>query len=277
MMRLMKKRWVCLVIMTLVLIGLCPIMTDANQKRVYDQASLFTEEKINELETKIGELQVQNNYDFVIVSTNDAKGKSARDYADDFYDDNNFGFDNQKSGVLLLLDMDNREIWISTSGEMIDILTDKRIESILDDIYPKMVNSNYEEAADVFLSDTVFYIEQGIPAGQYRETLKESKPISKAQRAVGGLLAGLLFGAIVSGISCFVTVRRYKGRRGQGGYAYQQEGKMQLMKKNDMFLNKYVTQRRIPKNPPSQRSSSGRSSVHSSSSGRTHGGGGRKF
>lgn len=276
MMRMIKKKWMCLFVVVLFALGLFPVISEAEEKRVYDQAALFTEEKVSALEMDIASLRAETTYDFVIVSTDDAQGKSARDYADDFYDENGFGTGQDKSGVLLLLDMDNREIWISTSGRMIDILTDKRIEDILDNVYAKMTDADYAGAADMFLKDAKYYIEQGIPAGQYRETLKETKPISKTERAIRGLSMGLVFGAIVSGISCLVIVLRYKGKRGQGEYAYQQAGNMQLTKQNDIFLSKHVTRRKIPKNPPAGNSSK-RSSVHTSGSGRTHGGGGRKF
>ena len=39
--------------------------------------------------------------------------------------------------------MGQREIYISTSGNMIDYLTDSRIDSILDDVYDQMTNAAY--------------------------------------------------------------------------------------------------------------------------------------
>ncbi|MBP5793935.1 MAG: TPM domain-containing protein, partial [Spirochaetaceae bacterium] len=68
------------------------------------------------------------NKEAVIVTTSDAQGKSAEAYADDFYDENDFGTGSGKDGVLFLIDMDNRKIHVSTSGSMIDYLEDWRIE-----------------------------------------------------------------------------------------------------------------------------------------------------
>lgn len=278
MMKKMKKRWIGLLVLFAVLTGICPLMANAGRQSVYDMASLFNAEESARLEGELLALQTQSGYDVVIATTNDANGKSARDYADDFYDENGFGTGSEKSGVLLLLDMDNREIWISTSGAMIDILNDSRIEAILDDVYDGMVNAEYMKAAEAFLQNTEYYIGQGIEQGQYRETVKEAKPVSKAEQAAKGFFYGLIGGAVISGIICLVIARKYKGRRGKGEYTYQQNGNLHLVKQNDLFLHQTVTHRHIPKNPPPQNhSSSGRSSVHHSSSGRTHGGGGRKF
>lgn len=272
-----RKKWVGLFAVIIGLLGICPVTAKAQERRIFDDAALLTLDEAKELGSEIGELRTKTGQDVVVVTTDDAKGKSAMEYADDFYDQNGFGTGTEKNGVLLLLDMDNREIWISKSGEMIDILTDARTETMLDNVYEEMSDGDYASAVEAFLEDTEYYIEQGVPVGQYREVVNNIKSLSRPQRGLIGLLAGFALGAAVSGISCLVIVLRYKGGRGKGEYAYQQEGKMLLSKKNDVFLNKHVTHRTIPKNPPSQGGSSGRSSVHTSSSGNLHGGGGRKF
>ena len=55
-----------------------------------------------------------------------------RDFADNYL---RTAIGNDQNGsVLLFRDMGQREIYISTSGNMIDYLTDRRIDSILDDL-----------------------------------------------------------------------------------------------------------------------------------------------
>ena len=53
----------------------------------------------------------------------------------DFYDNGGYGMGEDFSGMLILLDMNNRVMWLSTGGVMIDYITDAREESILDRAY----------------------------------------------------------------------------------------------------------------------------------------------
>lgn len=264
MIRKYMKRYICLMVLAVTMIISCVSVVNAAEQRVYDQAHLFTAGEIKSLERRIVALKKRISYDVVIVTTSNAQGKSALEYADDFYDNASYDFGTglRRSGVLLLLDMDNREIRISTSGDMIGILTDERIEQILDRIYSRMLSKEYKSAAEVFL-------------GEVKRAAAPPKSMA---------LAGFLIGIVISGITCAVISARYSSGRGKEKYAYQQKGTMDIIRQNDRFLDRQVFQRRIPKNPPPQsRSSSsgghssGRSTTHVSSSGRTHGGGGRKF
>ena len=54
---------------------------------------------------------------------------------DDFYDEHDFGIGSRRSGALLLIDMDNREAYISTKGYAITLYSDARIEAMLDDTF----------------------------------------------------------------------------------------------------------------------------------------------
>ena len=117
---------------------------------VYDFAELLENEEA--LEAEIAELRERWTIDVVIVTTDDAHGKSSMEYADDFFDYNGFGYDKPMGdGVLFLIDMDNRQIWISTCGKAIIYFTDSRIDEALDDIIEYMYDSNYDGAADDFL------------------------------------------------------------------------------------------------------------------------------
>ena len=66
----------------------------------------------------------ESGWNVYAVTTDDAQGKSATAYADDFFDEHST---EQEDGVALLIDMDNREITISTCGIAIRYLTDSRI------------------------------------------------------------------------------------------------------------------------------------------------------
>ena len=95
---------------------LAPARADAAETRVFDQANLFTATEKQELERQIATERGKMKLDLVVVTTNEADGKSTEAYADDFYDQGGYGYGAKKSGVLYLIDMDNRRIHVSTAG-----------------------------------------------------------------------------------------------------------------------------------------------------------------
>lgn len=275
---------VCFVMLLSVMILGISSSAKAAEKRVYDDAALFTAEQTAELETRIEEVRESTKLDIVVVTTDDAIGKTSREYADDFYDNNGFGSDKKHSGVLFLIDMDNREIYISTTGYAIDLLTDYRINAILDAAYPYMPEQSYNMAAKAFLDGTEAFVEEGMVEGHYRYDTDKGRIVRPFYYYVVKLMIGMIAGAVVGLVVCTIIKAKYKAKFPKGTYSYKQNGKIRIETQRDDFLNQTVTHRRIPKQTSSGgssrssgSSSSGRSSVHHSSSGRSHGGGGRKF
>jgi len=134
---------------------------------VIDQAGSFSAEEARELEQDAALLGKQYDMDIVIVTTNDAGGKTAQAYADDFFDHHGYGVGDDYSGILFLIDYDNREVYISTAGMAVRYLTDYRLESILDDvIVGGMADDNPFGATRAFLSATSRYLKAGIPDSQ---------------------------------------------------------------------------------------------------------------
>ena len=58
---------------------------------------------------------------------------------------------------------------------------------------------------------------------------------------------------------------------------YVSDGRIHLTASRDIFLNSSLRKVRIQQNPPPGGGGGSHSSVHTGSSGRVHGGGGRKF
>lgn len=113
---------------------------DAADGYVYDAAGLLTADEISDLNDEIASFMEESGWNVYAVTTDDAQGKSATAYADDFFDEHST---EQEDGVALLIDMDNREITISTCGIAIRYLTDSRIDNILDAAYAKISNGDY--------------------------------------------------------------------------------------------------------------------------------------
>ncbi len=253
-----------------------PSVSFADKQLVYDDANLFTSSEIEDLEKEANALSAEYNMDIVIVTTDDAQGKSSRDYADDFFDYGGFGVGSDHDGILFLIDMDNRETYISTSGIGIRYLTDARIESVLDTVFDEgLSNGDFYGAALGFLKGARKYLEAGIPQGQYNEPEKVKEPNKLTKTDI---IISLIGGTVVGGMFYGSTKARYRTPKRGNPYSYKANSIVNLTTRNDRLINSFVTTRHIPKPPSSSGgSSAGRSSTHTSSSGRTHGGGGRKF
>ena len=138
----------------------------AEGTRVFDEAGLFSAEEVQELETRIDEVRDSQDADLAVLTVEDAQGESAESYADDFYDTHGLGVGDDASGILLSIDMDNREIYVSTTGYAMKVLTDARVEKVLDAAYDSVADGNYAEGALGAIDSIENYLEMGVPAGQ---------------------------------------------------------------------------------------------------------------
>lgn len=223
----------------------------AGQNRVYDYAGLFTAEEIKELEESATEYREKTNLDLVIVTIDDAEGKTSREYADDFYDYNGFGVGSDYSGALLLIDMDNRMAYLSTTGKAIGILTDSRIQEITDEVASYVGDGQYAKGAQVFLEKTDEFVNPNI---------------------AGRLLIALALAVLVGAGSVAGVWYKYTHGHKADQYELDKNSSLALSQREDIFMGRFVTSRKIPRN-----TGGGGSSTHTSSSGRSHGGGGSSF
>jgi len=262
-----------LIIVFILLVGGAPLL--AESRLVVDQAGLFTVAEASDLAGQAQQIGDAYGLELVIVTTDDAGGKSARDYADDFYDQNGYGVGSDKSGILFLLDLDNREAYISTAGDGIRYLTDQRIEDVLDAVFASgLTEGDYVAASRAFLTTTANFLAQGIPSDQY--TVEEQGP--NTLTAPEGL-AGLAVSGISGLAFALVNKKRYKGNPRPAFFDYHRNSLVSMGVVADNLVHSRVTSRPLPR-PQSTGgpgSGSGRSTVHRSGGGSFHGGGGRKF
>ncbi len=241
-------------------------------EKVYDFANLLDDSEEDQLYNKINNYIETSKYDLVIVTINDNNKYSATEYADDFFDYNNFGFGTSRDGLLILIDMDTRVIWISTSGMAIKMYDDSRIDSIIDAGYYYLKNQEYYECLTRVIDKINNYFLSGYPSSNSNLFIDEDgNPyyIKKIPYVMVLLMSGAIC-AITSLILYFKTSSKIKK---QNTVTYINPNMTNIIK-NDQFVTTYTSRVRIQS---SSSGSGGGSSFHSSSSGRSHGGGGRSF
>ena len=259
-----KKKMVPFISSLVLLLSFVTIVS-ADINFVFDDANLLSSEEEQQLREDLASFKEQYNMDAVIVTSNDLGGKSQMDYADDYFDYNGYGVGKEKSGLLLLIDMENRNIWISTSGEAIKYFTNNRIDNIVEDITSYLKNGDYFGGCNEFINDINYYAEEGIPAGQYT--------YNEAERTQKVIFIGLGAGLIVASVVSLLVVNSYKNSKSISTANYVDRNSIVFTRKKDRFISTYTSKTKIERN----NSSSGGSSTHTSSSGNTHGGGGGSF
>lgn len=124
----MKKRLLPIFFLILLTFGLA-LPVSAAENSIDDDAQLLTPDQINQLKQEIQPLEEKTKASAFIVTTNNNTYGDEQEYAD-HYLLNKVGKD--QNAILFLIDMDLRKVYISTSGNMIDYMTDARIDDTLD-------------------------------------------------------------------------------------------------------------------------------------------------
>lgn len=242
------------------------VSSAAGKKSVIDDAGLIKASDEKELDKKIKNIQ-KDKFDVVILTVKSLDGKSAQDYADDYYDNNDYGLDNEKSGVLFLVSKGDRKYHISTKGAGIKAFTDYGIGRIKEEIKPYLSDGDYFNACDEFLNITKDFVKAYKDGTPYDTDNPYNEEIDYVILEVIALVIAL--------ISVGIMRLRMNTAKPKGtAMEYIKKGSFKLTSEKDIFMYSTVTKTAKPKDNDN---SAGGSTTHVSSSGSEHGGGGGSF
>lgn len=240
-------------------------------ERVFDYADKLTDEEEDSLRMAIEAAELRCGLDIIVVTLDETLEDYAKSYepyighvepyqytmvfADNFYDENSFGFNKPHGDGVILVDNWYRESdgsvysWMSTSGKAIEGFEDDRIEEILSWSLDSVEDDPayaYEYFVDLVADDMDPNYSSAAGMG----------PVS----AFIGLIAGLIFK--------FVNRGSKKGKNTVESKAYVKNHQANIVSQQDIFITKTTKRRKIDTD------SSGGSSRHTSAGGHSHGGGG---
>lgn len=222
-----------------------------SSEKVYDYAGLFTYSEEEELFEKIEEFIDTYNIDMAIVTIDENPKSSAKAYAESFFTINNMGIGNNEDGILFLIDMDTREMWIATHGSAKDIY-DSYIDPILDDCYEYISDDEYYECAMAFINSST---------SSYKKNERKGWIVGFAITIGISLIAPTIF--------CLTKKAKHKAvRLATNANLYMENSTFKITKSDDIFSHSHTS--RISKSSSS--SSGGRGG-----GGGGFGGGGRSF
>lgn len=244
------------------------------EERVFDYADKLTEEEEEELRTKIAEAELFCGSDIIIVTLDESLEEYAKSYesvigpvepyqytmvyADNFYDEHKFGFNEPYGDGTLLLDNWYREAdgriysWMCTTGKVQEKYSSAMIDETLD-ICLENVDEDPAYAYGMFV-DMV-----AAEMGPYDPTMR-----------IFGTIVSWVVGLVAALIFYFVNHGGKKGDKTVHTSTYVKGGRPEVKERQDIFITKTVTRRKIQ----TSSGSSGGGGGHRSAGGHSHGGGG---
>ncbi len=264
---------------------------------VYDLAELISQEDESTLNYKLEQLSDTYACEVALLTVNSTNGKDITAFADDYYDYNGFGYGVNDDGIMLVVDMGEREFAITTYGTATDIFTDYNLTQIENAFVGELSSGNYTNAFIAYYEkcESIFidyeYYENNYDGGYvyipdddgydgyYNDNSSESQSPASEIFSLKWIAISVVIGIVVALIYTSVLKSQLKTVKSKPSAAdYVVPGSVQITQQRDVFMYRDV--KKVPK-PKNNSSSSGRSggssfgggsSTHSSSSGRSHGG-----
>ena len=250
------------------------------EQHVFDNADIFTDAEEAELEKRIEQFQADVQADAVILTEQDGSVNDPELRAQDFYDANGFGLGSNRSGVILYINMETRDVVACASGETKYVLLNTDLDTVIDAGYDELVDGEYADSMHAMLGKATSVIKRHEVSGEYENGQYTGAHTAPDDQPLGGYPIVFLVAAVVAGSACTILVyvfvaKRYGTPVRDAVYNVRNNTTVDLSVRQDVFVNKSVSVRHIPKNPPSR--SSGSSGFRTSSSGRSFSSSRRKF
>lgn len=244
---------------------------DASEK-VYDFADLLTGAEEEKIYQKIKEFIDESDFDLAVVTIGENNKNNAMEYADDFFDYNDFGIGEDHSGILFLVDMDTREIYMSTSGRAKKMYSSIRIEKIMNHIFDYFSNGDYDNGITKFVTILENYDTIGLPSNKDNQyVIGDEGEIYREFPWVAIFGMPLLITAFIIGIMIY---KNKLVRVATSSKEYLDKESLHVKTVKDILISTHTT---VVPHSTVNTSGSGGSSGHSGSSGISHGGGGHRF
>lgn len=219
-----------------------------------DDAQLLAEEEKRELASLMADITAYGNVSF---KSADSGVWDTASYAGEYYRET-IGTD---SGMLLLIDMDNRMIWIHCDGAVYEVITKSYANTITDNVYRYASDGDYYECAAQAFGQAL--------------TLLEGNRIAQPMKYISNALLAVILALLLNYGLVFIFTRIKKPGRGEllgnaGNYFRYTEPQA-------FFVRETRTYNPISSGSGGSSSGSSGSSGGGSSGGSSGGGGGHRF
>lgn len=271
------KKLKIIFIFILIFIGIKNVSAFDNTLKVYDYAQVLTSTEETALKQLVDNYINTYNMDMALVTVKYHQKLDTKTYAEDFYDYNNFGIGNTKDGIIFVIDFTfgYTDIYISTTGEAIRMYDDYRIDSMLDNIAYKK-DAGYFEMFKIFVNDATNYASLGVPSSNSETMINNYGDIVYKETIPWHII--VIVSLLVPTIIIVILINKNKMiKKSVNASYYVKEGSVIINTRNDRFITTHTSSVRINDSSSGSGGRVGGSSVSRGSSGRSHGGGGRRL
>ena len=198
---------------------------------------------------------------FLVLTYGNSFGTTARIFTDD-YVDILFRLDvnSKETIVAVCLDMDNREVYINTTGKAIKTFDEDTIDDCLDAGWNSIVSENYADGILKITKATADVATQNVFSRYFGSDM---------------FMYGIIIGLVAAGIAIFVAWQIHnKNNRETSADKYISKQETSFQDESVRLVN---TTTRVHSGYYKSSSGGGGGGSHSSHSGSSHGGGGRSF
>lgn len=239
------------------------------EEKIYDFADLYTDEEEKNLYSAVYDYTQRRNLDLVIVTIND-NFESTQEYADDFYDYNNFGYGTDRNGLLFLVDMENRYVYISATGGAMSLYPDVECNMITEQVYTYFSDQNYYDGTYQMIKTLDTYYEISYNDSNIDEY--------KYNTADVNYLYVFIFATVCTIIGIVILIKRNDlVKVATTSEEYYDKGSIGVHRIKDVVIGHHVTKHAIQRDTGSHGGGFSGGGGHISSSGSSHTGGGHKF
>lgn len=264
--------------------------TTSQFQYIYDDAGLLTSSELSDLEAMCQEYSEQVKTHIIIMTHDDPDAVEAERYIEDFYDRTYPG-----DAVILLIDMQNRVVFIEGYGLAETYIHSKRADVIREEITPYLSRGNYVTAFDIFIESSAEYMQDDSDLNYDHDYSYSSdndsyytedngysrssgnKPYSKFTNIWFQIGISIFIGAV----GVIIMASNAGGKMTANGSNYIDPNHSGLIGRRDDYIRTRVTRVRKPQNNSSGGHSGGSSSGGFrggvSSGGHSHSSSGGKF
>ena len=243
----MKKRLVSLLtvglLLALMIAGLAlPALADSQRTLplVVDVYGLLSDEQEEALNTLAEGYSEQYECDIILIVTTDTEGYDVESYTEAVYHHYQYGWGEERSGVILLLSMEGRDYDLAAFGYGNTAFTDYGKEWLMDDVTPYLKKNDWYGAFTKYLDLCADYLRQardGRPVDRYGFGSRSHNGFRLSVKTViGALIVGLIAALIVTA----VLKARMKSAVLQSKADDYLAGDLRLTGEEDRFLKKDV-------------------------------------
>ena len=227
---MMKK--IAFILVSLLLVFSLSISASAEEKGelLVDGAELLTRSEAVEISERLTEINETYGFDLVIVTVETVGTKDPEIFAENFYENGNYGVGEDRSGAILLISEKTRDWFIIATGVGEEIFPD--VYDLADSFLPYFADDDWYGGLDAFVTDAEISIDTHFNF-QFGTNL----------------VISLVVGFVIALIVVSVMKGKLKSVRFQtNAREYVREGSFVLNHSRDLFLYSTVTRVAKPKN-----------------------------